>query len=161
MVLNDNGQWTWEPFWKENWELVDEYNDLVKRWNRAVPISNAGSQDVGRPLAASDARIAVVLRLHKAGKSLRGIADETSLSLRTVRRPRARCGSHHQGTAREDRGRQASAGALEGAEADRRCAAQQVQAVIETGKALVQEAKGLGPGGADLSRYPAVCDCAA
>ena len=50
-----------------------------------MPILNAGLQDVGRPLAASDAQVATVLRLHKDGKSLRWIVDETSLSLRTVR----------------------------------------------------------------------------
>ena len=84
MVLNENGQWTWEPFWKENWELVDKYNELVKRWNRNVA-AFAGLQDVGRPLAASDAQVAAVTKLHKQGKSLRAIVDETSLSFRTVR----------------------------------------------------------------------------
>jgi Helix-turn-helix domain of resolvase len=50
-----------------------------------VPVLNAGVQDVGRPLAASEAQAATVTKLHKAGKSLRAIVDETSLSPRTVR----------------------------------------------------------------------------
>jgi uncharacterized protein YjaG (DUF416 family) len=84
MELTDGG-WSWKPFWDEHWKLVEQYYDLVKRWNKAVPILNARLQDVGRPLAASDAQVAAVLKLHKAGKSLRWIVDESSLSLRTVR----------------------------------------------------------------------------
>ena len=42
-------------------------------------------RNVGRPLAASDAQYAQVRKLHKAGKSLRWIAEETSLGLNTVR----------------------------------------------------------------------------
>jgi hypothetical protein len=121
MMLNENGQWTWEPFWKENWELVDKYNDLVKRWNRNVADFNV--QDVGRPLAASEAQVAAVTKLHKAGKSLRAIVDETSLSLRTVRTIVGRkqgARPHQQGAARADRDRQDPAGALEESEANRR-----------------------------------------
>lgn len=40
---------------------------------------------IGRPLAASAAQISQVLKLHKCGSSLRGIADETSLGLPTLR----------------------------------------------------------------------------
>jgi hypothetical protein len=149
MVLNDNGQWTWEPFWKENWELVDKYNALVKRWNKAVPILNASQQDVGRPLAASDAQVATVLRLHKAGKSLRWIVDETSLSLRTVRTIVGRKrGVDCTSKARRERieidkherahwkAQKRTGDALP----------QRVAEVIETGKALVTEAKGLDRG---------------
>ena len=38
-----------------------------------------------RPLAASDAQRQTVLKLRKAGQSLRAIAEETSLGLNTVR----------------------------------------------------------------------------
>ena len=33
MVLTDEG-WAWEPFWDEHNELIDEYNALVRRWNK-------------------------------------------------------------------------------------------------------------------------------
>jgi Helix-turn-helix domain of resolvase len=42
-------------------------------------------RDLGRPLAASDAQCAQVRKLRKAKMSLREIAEETSLSLQTVR----------------------------------------------------------------------------
>jgi lambda repressor-like predicted transcriptional regulator len=41
-------------------------------------------QPVGRPIAASEAQQDRVLKLHKAGKSPRWIADEMGLSRRTV-----------------------------------------------------------------------------
>ena len=39
-------------------------------WNRFVPDYNAivAPRNVGRPLAASEAQVATVLKLHKAGK---------------------------------------------------------------------------------------------
>ena len=114
-----------------------------------MPILNAGSQDVGRPLAASDTQVAAVLKLHKASKSLRWIADETSLGLQTVRtiidRPR---GADRTTRKRREKieidkferahwkAQKRSGDALP----------KRVQAVIETGKALVTEAKGLGRG---------------
>jgi Homeodomain-like domain len=42
-------------------------------------------RNIGRPLAASDAQRATVLKLHKAQHSLRSIAEDVNLSLRTVR----------------------------------------------------------------------------
>ena len=148
MVLTDKG-WTWKPFWDEYAKLNDKYYDLVRRWNRAVSILNAGSQDVGRPLAASEAQVAAVLKLHRAGKSLRWIVDETSLSLRTVRTIVGRS----QGTDRTTKARR------EKIEIDRFQRAhwkssrrtgdalpKRVEQVIGTGKALVTEAKGLGKG---------------
>jgi len=149
MVLNENGQWTWEPFWKENWELVDKYNELVKRWNRNVA-AFAGLQDVGRPLAASDAQVAAVTKLHKQGKSLRAIVDETSLSFRTVRTIVER----NQGTDRATKARRQKIERIgidkfqrahwRRQKRDGDALPKRVADVIETGKALVTEAKGLG-----------------
>ena len=151
MVLNENGQWTWEPFWKENWELVDKYNELVKRWNRNVA-AFAGLQDVGRPLAASDAQVAAVTKLHKQGKSLRAIVDETSLSFRTVRTIVER----NQGTDRATKARRQKIERIgidkfqrahwRRQKRDGDALPKRVADVIETGKALVTEAKGLGRG---------------
>jgi DNA-binding NarL/FixJ family response regulator len=42
-------------------------------------------RNIGRPLAASIEQCNTVLRLHEQGCSLRGIADETNLSVRTIR----------------------------------------------------------------------------
>jgi Helix-turn-helix domain of resolvase len=42
-------------------------------------------RNVGRPLAVSGAQAQQVLKMHKAGASLRGVAEETNLGLRTVR----------------------------------------------------------------------------
>jgi hypothetical protein len=53
-----------------------EYNELARKWNYKI----LGGQAVGRPLAASEAQIA----LRDAGMSLRTIAEETSLGLNTV-----------------------------------------------------------------------------
>ena len=46
---------------------------------------HSAARNVGRPLAASDAQRDNVLELRKAGKSLRAISEETSLSFNTVR----------------------------------------------------------------------------
>ena len=95
MVLTDGG-WSWKPFWDEHYDLVNRYISLVRNWNRAVPVLNAGLQDVGRPLAASDAQVATVTKLHKAGKSLRGIDDQPQPAHRPHhRRSQDRHGSHH------------------------------------------------------------------
>jgi Helix-turn-helix domain of resolvase len=60
---------------------------MLKEWNKFVPEYNAVlvPRNVGRPLAASEAQIKTVRKLHAQSMSLRGIADETSLGLRTVR----------------------------------------------------------------------------
>jgi hypothetical protein len=87
MVLNEDGKRDWGPFIDRHNELVDKYNALVRDWNRFIPDYNATvrPRNVGRPLAASDAQRATVLAMRKRGLPLRGIADETSLGLRTVR----------------------------------------------------------------------------
>ena len=88
MVLNDKDEWTWDNFVQAYRKNIDDYEDLRADYNKLVGRFNrniARVQPVGRPLAASEAQESVVLKRHKAGKSLRDIADETSLGLRTVR----------------------------------------------------------------------------
>jgi hypothetical protein len=85
MVMTDSGGWTWAPFWDGHKQLVADYNKLVRRWNQYLPLINREPRNVGRPLAASDAQVAEVRKLRKAGRSLRGIAEDTSLGLDTVR----------------------------------------------------------------------------
>ena len=109
-------------------------------------------RDVGRPLAASEAQVSTVSKLHKAGRSLRQIEDETSLGLQTVRTIVGR----KQGKDRTSKKRRDK---FERIEVDRSERAhwksqkrigdalpKRVQAVIKTGQALVTEAKGLGRG---------------
>jgi hypothetical protein len=143
MVMTPNGKWTWKSFWQERDKLVQDYNDLVRQWNKYLPRINGYGQPVGRPLQASKTQCEQVLKLHKAGCSLRGIVDETSLGLgtvrtiigqknrtdRTTRKHLARVGLHI------DWKRQKKTG--EGLPA-------RAQQVVETGHALLTEAKGLG-----------------
>src|SRR5258708_20796126 len=94
MVLDDNGSWTWPEdeevkFLNEGW---DRYQELQRKWNKFVPEYNGiiyrlsgRMREIGRPLGASEAQCAAVLRLHEAGGSLRGIPTETGLGLRSVR----------------------------------------------------------------------------
>ena len=87
MQQGPDGNWVWEPSFVQGDEWHDKYWALLKRWNAAVADFNAtiAPRPVGRPLAASEAQVEQVLKLRKAGGSLRGIADETSLALSTVR----------------------------------------------------------------------------
>jgi hypothetical protein len=152
MTMTDDGSWTWNPFWKEHFKTIDDYNALVRNWNKYVPFINGRTQPVGRPLAASEAQAAEVLRLHKQGRSLRGIADDTSLGLNTVRT----IVTKKNGT---DRTMKKHRQRLERIELDRvRLASQrrqkrtgdalprQAQRVVEEGRDLIKEAKGLGRG---------------
>jgi helix-turn-helix resolvase-like protein len=153
MELGDDGKWSWDPFVRGHWELVDQYNQLVRKWNKFVPEYNAtvAKQPVGRPLAASEAQIKTVTKLHKQGKSLGWIVEETNLSLRTVRTIVGRL----DGTDRTTQKRRERVG-LERIAVDKAALARwkrqrrtgdalpkQVEAVIETGLDLVKQAKGL------------------
>ncbi len=76
---------SWQPWWDEHNRPVDDYNALVRKWNKYLPLINSKSRPVGRPLAASDAQVQYVQDLRLDGRSLGGIAEDTSLSLDTVR----------------------------------------------------------------------------
>jgi hypothetical protein len=77
MEMTEDGTWKWKRFWNEHKVLIDNYNALVRDWNKYLPLINGRTQPVGRPLAASEAQVAEVLKLRKRGRSLRGIADDT------------------------------------------------------------------------------------
>lgn len=87
MMMDADGEWTWAPWLSKMEEWHARYAELVRQWNRFVPEFNAAvrRQPVGRPLLASEAQQATVLKMRKAGASLRGIAEETNLGLSTVR----------------------------------------------------------------------------
>lgn len=75
MEFTDDGSWTWKPFWDRHDALIDKCNQLVRLWNRHLPLIRR--QNVGRPLAASEAQCEQVRKLRKARWSLRAIAEET------------------------------------------------------------------------------------
>jgi hypothetical protein len=90
MEMNDKGEYAWGDSLMTRYdELREKHYALVKDWNRFVPGYNAvvapRMRNFGRPLAASESQQSDVMKRRKAGQSLRAIADETGLSLRTVR----------------------------------------------------------------------------
>ena len=85
--LDNDGFYRNGDFIRRHQQLFDDYNALVTRQNKLVRRFNANIasvQPVGRPIAASEAQQDRVLKLHKAGRSSRWIAEETGLSRRTV-----------------------------------------------------------------------------
>ena len=88
-LSGDNGLWAFEPNLQTRFdELLEKYQGLVKRWNRFVNEYNGVIRRrpvVGRPLNASDAQCARVIKLRKGGMSIRAIMDETNLGMQTVR----------------------------------------------------------------------------
>jgi hypothetical protein len=88
MTLTEKG-WDWSDYIKANDEFQDKYSKLLNDWNRwcgAFNDAQAGlRQPVGRPLGASESQVAEVLKMRSQGAAYHDIADETSLSMRTVR----------------------------------------------------------------------------
>jgi hypothetical protein len=88
MEQSDDGAWKAGAFMDGTIKLREEYDALLREWNRFVPQYNAvvapRQRNVGRPLLASEAQQEDVLKRRKAGQSLRAIAEETRLGLRTV-----------------------------------------------------------------------------
>jgi lambda repressor-like predicted transcriptional regulator len=91
MKMDEDGTWRWDDSDAWQWEyaakLSETHRKLMRDWNKFVPVYNAtiSPRYFGRRLEASDAQVDEVRRLRKKGMSLRGIAEATSLSLRTVR----------------------------------------------------------------------------
>jgi hypothetical protein len=147
MVQDDSG-WRYAPWLKEHESYHDMYCNVVRDWNRFVPEYNAAvnPRPVGRPLAASDAQVAQVMKLRKRGVSLRGIVEETGLGLGTVR-------TIIDGDAGRDR---ATMKRLERIDPDRKLEASwrarkrtrdalpaRLNATLGKGRDLIQQAKGL------------------
>jgi len=87
LVMTDDGKWSNSEAIKEDRALFDSYQDLITRHNKLVRRFNrniAVVNPVGRPIAASEAQQAQIIKHHKAGKSTRWIAEEMTLSRRTV-----------------------------------------------------------------------------
>jgi len=88
MELRDDGKWHFEDGFGDHYDaLLTEFRALLRKWNSFVPEYNAiaAPKPAGRPLDASPAQCVEVLKLRNRKLSLREIADETSLSLNTVR----------------------------------------------------------------------------
>jgi hypothetical protein len=141
---DDTVTWQWDEAHtiSENIRLRDKYNKLVRDFNRRF-----APGDVGRPLAASEAACAKVLKLRKDGTPLRLIVDETGLGLQTVRTI----------IGREDRTDRTSAKRVRKYMPDKAAEItnkwrkrdfddlpKQVSKLSEKGAALITEAKGLG-----------------
>jgi hypothetical protein len=83
MLADKGGEWRDGLIGRYN-DLANDYNRLVKKWNRHV-VSLKGSPTIGRPLQASEAQQAQAWKLRKAGGTLRDIARETNLSIQSIR----------------------------------------------------------------------------
>ena len=115
-----------------------------------MPFLNTRKRNVGRPLVASEKQVAEVRRLRREGRSLRGIVDDTSLGLPTVRTIVGQMNG-------DDRTTQKHRDRLERIEIDRQQIAEwkrerrtgdalpkRVQAALKQGRELAKEARGLG-----------------
>ena len=73
--------------WEDHKALHEEHQKLIRQWNKFVGEYNSAvaPRGLGRPLQASDAQVKDVRKLRKKGVSLRSIAGQTGLGLRTVR----------------------------------------------------------------------------
>jgi hypothetical protein len=89
MVQNDDGKWVYNEWVNVCVAARDKYLDLRKEWNRFVPQYNAvvapRLRNFGRPLGIDEDQRKLVLKLRDAGKSLRAIAEELEVGVRTVR----------------------------------------------------------------------------
>jgi len=90
MVQDDNGNWSWGEGLVAAFEIVyARHQDLLRKWNAIVAEYNAvvapKRRNFGRPLQASPKQQQDVRERRKRGDSLRTIAEDTALSLRTVR----------------------------------------------------------------------------
>jgi hypothetical protein len=121
----------------------------VRNWNRYLPLINGQPRNVGRPLAASEAQIAEVRRSRRAGRSLRGIADDTGLGLPTVRTIVGQMDScdrttvkHRKRLEQIDTRQQRARWKRQGRIGDG--LPKRAQALVKQGAALAKEARGLG-----------------
>ena len=129
--------------------LIEKHNALVREWNKLVRECNGmvAPKQIGRPLNASDAQCAEVLRLRKAGTSLQDIADDTSLSLRTVRTIIGRDERTDRTSLKRLQRVDPDKAALISSRARKRtrdALPKQINHLLAQGASLVKEAKGLG-----------------
>ncbi len=89
MKLDEDGLWHFDQDKiMDGYEKLNEnHNKLIRQWNRFVADYNStvAPRGLGRPLEASEAQVKEVRKLRKTRASLRTIAEQTGLGLRTVR----------------------------------------------------------------------------
>ena len=156
MQLGDDGKWCWHANLADRYDaLLERYRVLVKHWNKMLAVW--APQDVGRPLGASEAQCAAVLKLRKEGTPYRLIMDETGLSLETVRTIIGR----EQRTDRTTKKRLQRLGVdktelilSQGAQADvKNALPQRIDEALTESAELIAESKGMGTG-AELTPLP-------
>jgi DNA-binding CsgD family transcriptional regulator len=155
MQQNEHGNWLFDPaqskLWEQHATLIKDHQSLIRRWNKFVGEYNArvAPRERGRPLGASTAQQADVLKRRKAGDSLRTIAAATCLSLQTVRTIVDKAGRKDRTAKRTNALRRIELNRLRAARYQARKAArdrlpQAIGERLETGAALMKVAKGLG-----------------
>jgi hypothetical protein len=153
MEQREDDAWFWDKdqteLWVKHYDLVGEHHKLVRQWNKFVGQYNstAAPRNLGRPLQASPAQVQDVRHRHKNGASLRGIAKDTGLSLRTVRTILDQ-GSDRERTRtnvlrRESFDKMAAAD-FKAKKRGREYLEKQINRVLKDGVELVKAAKGLG-----------------
>jgi hypothetical protein len=88
MVPADDGVWQWqEGLVQERDKWFGKFQEVRALWNKNVAAFNVTirRRNMGRPLQASEAQQHQVLQRRKAGESIRSIAENMELSVRTVR----------------------------------------------------------------------------
>jgi hypothetical protein len=155
MEQDEHGVWLFDraqsKLWDEHLAALKEHQALIRQWNKFVPEYNAivSPRERGRPLAASKAQQADVLKRHKRRASLRKIAAATSLSLRTVRTIVEKAEGRGRTSKRTNEVRRKAFDRLRAAgyRARKKTRDRLPVAITEqlkTGAALVKAAKGLG-----------------
>lgn len=133
--------------WATRDAVLAENRKLITERNRFRAKIKPGER--GRPINASTAQQADVLRRRKAGETLGAIARATSLSLRTVRTitdksaGKGRAGKRREGLRRKEFDRQRAARFRVRKKAHD-ALPKRIAEVQKTGEALIKEAKGLG-----------------
>ncbi len=153
MEQNDDGVWMFQPM-----AAVDDFNalyedreKLVRQWNKFIGDYNrtVAPRGLGRPLQASDAQVKEVRKLRKAKASLRVIAEQTGLGLRTVRTIIGKDAGTDRTSKRTNHLRKREVDRLKAAEYRVRKRARdslpkRITEIQKRGEALVKAAKGLG-----------------
>ena len=155
MELLDDGNW---GFVEGDFSLLDQHSDLnekhnklVRKWNKFVGEYNStvAPRGIGRPLQASEAQVENVRKLRKSGHSLRAIATQAGLGLRTVRTIVETAAGTGRSSERTNQLRRREFDRLRAAEFRARKRARKelpkkISRTLKQGESLIKAAKGLG-----------------
>jgi len=155
MEQNDDGAWIFDrrqsKIWDDYSKLLEKHTKLVRNWNKFIGDYNAmvAPRGLGRPLQASDAQVKEVRKLRKAKASLRTIAQQTGLGVRTVRTVVGKDASTDRASKRTNLLRKREIDRLRAAEyrvrkRGRDLLPKRITETRKRGEDLVKAAKGLG-----------------